>query len=76
MNMSASDPEADTQARQRIAIQRQSSNMSDNVALALLRWNHLNPPSRMEAWITIGILVGGAIWAFWPVVIKWWRDRG
>ena len=38
--------------------------INDNTALALLRWNHLNPPSRVEAWITLGILVGGTIWAF------------
>jgi len=49
--------------------------INDNIALALLRWNHLNPPSRVETWITLGILVGGTIWAFWPVVVKWWRDR-
>jgi len=49
--------------------------INDNTALALLRWNHLNPPSRVEAWITLGILVGGTIWAFGSVAVKWWRDR-
>jgi len=53
----------------------QSGSPNDTIALALLRWNHLNPPSRVETWITLGILVIGAIWAFWPVVAKWWRER-
>jgi len=57
-------------------MQMQSGSPNDTIALALLRWNHLNPPSRVETWITLGILVVGAIWAFWPVVAKWWRERG
>ena len=49
--------------------------MESSFVIALLRWNHLNPQPRWAAYLEIAFLMGGLIYAFWPVVRDWYRRR-
>lgn len=45
------------------------------IAIALLRWNHLNPMSPREAWFWLVVFICVFCWAFAPLAMQWWRNR-